>query len=76
MASMRTFKCYACGHEWKVPYGTGRPMTCPKCGNANIHRSDANRGPNAGAGCWQAGRGPSDMGRGRGGPGRGPRGGP
>ncbi|HEX9906974.1 MAG TPA: hypothetical protein VGB78_00705 [Thermoplasmata archaeon] len=70
MASMRTFKCYACGHEWQVPYGTGRPFTCPKCGSANIHRAEADRGPKGHAGGWHAGRGPSGLGRGRGGPGR------
>ncbi|MEM0343728.1 MAG: hypothetical protein QXU73_05725 [Thermoplasmata archaeon] len=73
MTSMRIFKCYACGHEWREPYGTGRPQTCPKCGSMNIHRSDSDRGPRGGRGGWGTGRGPSDAGRGGGGPGRGPR---
>ncbi len=40
----RKFKCYACGYEWTVPYGTKRPTVCPKCGNANIHRHPSDRG--------------------------------
>ena len=74
MTPMRSFNCYACGHEWQVPYGTGGPLTCPKCGSANIHRSQSDRGRKGSAGGWGGGRGPSEMGRGRGGSGRGPRG--
>lgn len=73
MATMRKFRCYACDHVWEEPYGTGRPTTCPKCGDANIHRSEDDRGPSASRGCYRSGRGPSDQGRGRGGDGRGPR---
>jgi len=39
----RKFKCYACNHTWEIPYGTGRPKKCPKCGSENFHR--ANSGP-------------------------------
>ena len=73
MAMMRRFKCYACGNVWEVPYGTGRPSTCPKCGSNNIHRAEEDRGPPGGRGGYRSGRGPSDLGRGRGGGGRGPR---
>ena len=68
MADTRLFKCYACNHEWSVPYGTGQSglqMRCPKCNSSNIHRAEV-----AGPG---RGRGPNPLGRGRGGPGRGPR---
>ncbi len=53
----RKFKCYDCGNEFDVPYGTGgmgRQMKCPKCGSNNIHRVDS--GPGAGRG--GTGRGP------------------
>lgn len=45
-ANMRKFKCFDCGHEWKIPYGTGGrgiEMHCPKCDSSNIHRSGAGR---------------------------------
>ncbi|MBN1289156.1 MAG: hypothetical protein JXA49_05915 [Actinobacteria bacterium] len=78
MAASRKFKCYDCGHEFEVPYGTGgmgRDMNCPECNSANIHRGDGDRGyERSGAGLGGArGRGPSPEGRGRGGAGRGPR---
>ena len=68
MTETRHFKCYACNHEWSVPYGTGQSglqMKCPKCASTNIHRAET--------GEPGRGRGPSPVGRGRGGPGRGPR---
>jgi len=34
----RKFKCYDCGFEWELDYGTGRPEECPKCKSKNIHR--------------------------------------
>jgi predicted DNA-binding protein (UPF0251 family) len=37
-ASMRTFRCEDCTHEWELGYGTGRPQECPQCKNNNIHR--------------------------------------
>lgn len=40
----RKFKCYDCGHEWQLPYGTGRPQTCPECGSQNLHRAPEDRG--------------------------------
>jgi predicted DNA-binding protein (UPF0251 family) len=34
----RKFKCYDCGFEWELDYGTGRPEECQKCKSKNIHR--------------------------------------
>lgn len=45
MAGTRKFKCHGCGHEWDLPYGTGRPDACPECGGQNIHRNEQDRGP-------------------------------
>jgi predicted DNA-binding protein (UPF0251 family) len=56
--TQRKFKCYDCGHEWELPYGTGRPATCPQCGSVNLHRAPEDRG-------YRRAGGP---GRGRGGP--------
>jgi uncharacterized protein len=40
----RTFSCASCQHQWKVPFGTGRPQSCPQCGNSDIHRVPDERG--------------------------------
>jgi len=40
----RTFSCTSCQHQWKLPFGTGRPQSCPQCGKADIHRGSAERG--------------------------------
>ena len=40
----RTFTCTSCQHEWKAPFGTGRPQGCPQCGKADFHRVPAERG--------------------------------
>ena len=40
----RCFICYACKHEWSLPYGTGRPAECPKCQSKDIHRASQDRG--------------------------------
>ena len=50
VGGMRRFRCFDCGHEWEVPYGTGRPVECPKCGSKNIHRHPQDRGPGRGRG--------------------------
>ncbi|UZJ38725.1 MULTISPECIES: hypothetical protein [Prosthecochloris] len=34
----RMFYCADCRHTWSVPFGAGRPQTCPKCGSNAIHR--------------------------------------
>jgi len=39
MADMREFECSGCRHAWQVPFGTGRPGACPKCGSKDIHRA-------------------------------------
>jgi predicted DNA-binding protein (UPF0251 family) len=41
MAGMRTFRCSDCRNAWQLPFGTGRPGTCPACGSENIRRTDA-----------------------------------
>jgi uncharacterized protein len=48
MAQKRLFQCSDCEHTWEVPYGTGRPATCPQCGSANLHRAESDRGPMGG----------------------------
>jgi len=35
----RRFRCGACGHEWSMPFGTGRPEVCPSCAGRSIRRS-------------------------------------
>ncbi|MFC1675457.1 hypothetical protein ACFL3G_00165 [Planctomycetota bacterium] len=40
MEVMREFKCLGCGHEWKVPLGSGRQMVCPKCSSDKIKRTN------------------------------------
>jgi predicted DNA-binding protein (UPF0251 family) len=54
MAGTRNFKCYDCGHEWELPFGTGRPDVCPACGGNNIHRNEQDRGPHRHG--WKNGR--------------------
>ena len=46
--NIRIFLCKDCNHKWQVPFGAGRPQTCPKCENKNIYRSPADRRFNAG----------------------------
>lgn len=48
--SKRKFKCYDCGLEWELSYGSGRPTECPKCKSKNIHRYSEDRGPQRGRG--------------------------
>lgn len=55
VASMRRFTCYECRHSWEIPYGTGRPESCPACRSLDIHRAESDRG-------WARGNG---RGRGR-----------
>lgn len=44
MAEQRTFRCEDCGHEWQLPYGTGRPAECGQCHSKNFHRAEEERG--------------------------------
>ena len=59
----RNFHCQDCRHDWEEPYGTGRPMECPKCKNANIRRRPEVGGckgndPGARGKCFRAERNP------------------
>jgi predicted DNA-binding protein (UPF0251 family) len=40
MAQKRLFQCSDCGHTWEVPFGAGRPDSCPNCQSRNFHRAD------------------------------------
>jgi uncharacterized protein len=53
MAAMRKFKCDGCQHSWKLPYGTGRPESCPSCKSGDIHRAEEDRGYARGGGRGQ-----------------------
>ncbi|OGP88449.1 MAG: hypothetical protein A2156_03200 [Deltaproteobacteria bacterium RBG_16_48_10] len=53
MAAMRKFKCYDCQHSWELPYGKGRPESCPSCKSGNIHRVQEDRGCAGGFGRGQ-----------------------
>jgi predicted DNA-binding protein (UPF0251 family) len=44
MAEMRTFQCDGCGHQWQVPFGTGRPSQCPQCQGKTFRRAEEERG--------------------------------
>ena len=56
--STRAFQCSDCRQEWSVPFGTGRPQSCPQCNSSNFRRSQKDRG--------QARRDGSGRGRGKG----------
>lgn len=53
----RHFVCYECNNEWTLPYGSGRPVECPKCKSTNIHRAPKDRGWARAAGRFGRGRG-------------------
>ncbi len=44
MASMKKFRCSECQHSWELPYGTGRPESCPSCKSGDIHRAQEDSG--------------------------------
>jgi predicted DNA-binding protein (UPF0251 family) len=50
VATMRKFRCDDCQHSWELPYGTGRPGSCPSCKSGNIRRTEAERGYGRGVG--------------------------
>ncbi len=50
MNAERSFKCANCNNQWDLPFGTGRPDNCPKCGSINFHRVDDARGGRGGSG--------------------------
>ncbi len=58
----RAFQCSDCRQEWSVPFGTGRPESCPQCNSANFHRSQKDRGQARGSGSGK-GRGKGRCGR-------------
>jgi len=49
MAEQRIFTCLTCGHEWQVPFGTGRPKGCPQCAGTSIRRAKQQRAGGPGA---------------------------
>lgn len=55
-ANLRTFECRACGAQFQVSHGTGRPAACPQCQSQDFHRAVEDRGP-AGIGQGGAERG-------------------
>ncbi len=58
MTAMRKFNCYDCQHTWELPYGTGKPESCPSCKSGNIHRALEQRGnPRGGRGQGRCCRG-------------------
>ncbi len=34
----RIFLCENCRHQWKEPFGSGRPKYCPECKEENVNR--------------------------------------
>lgn len=40
VAEVRAFRCMECEHEWRVPFGTGRPEGCPNCSGKYFRRTD------------------------------------
>ena len=56
MPPMRRFECSECSHVFDVPFGTGRPMACPRCGSSSIYRKDGNMGMGRGRGGYGRGR--------------------
>ncbi|HTZ39764.1 MAG TPA: DUF134 domain-containing protein [Syntrophales bacterium] len=49
MASMRRFRCDGCRHSWEIPYGTGKPGSCPACQSGDVRRAE-NKGSAGGPG--------------------------
>ena len=43
VAEMREFCCKDCEHKWKLPFGTGRPKSCPACQGSHFLRTDGAR---------------------------------
>jgi predicted DNA-binding protein (UPF0251 family) len=40
LARSRSFTCQACQWSWRLPFGSGRPETCPRCRSEDVFRSD------------------------------------
>jgi len=60
--SAKMFQCRDCRQEWSLPFGTGRPDTCPQCNSSNFNRSEKDRG-RARCGGSERGRGKGRCGR-------------
>jgi uncharacterized protein len=43
MDDIRRFECHTCNHEWKEPFGTGRPEYCPSCRSIDFCRTTQKR---------------------------------
>ena len=43
MEDVRRFQCQTCDHEWKEPFGTGRPDHCPSCQGIDFYRTTRER---------------------------------
>jgi len=43
MEDIRRFQCQTCDHEWKEPFGTGRPDHCPSCQGIDFYRTTRER---------------------------------
>lgn len=57
----RMFYCADCSHSWSVPFGTGKPQNCPKCGSSAVHRKHADE-PEGSPGIGQARRAGAGLG--------------
>lgn len=67
MAETRAFECADCGHLWEVPFGTGRPGSCPSCQSKSFHRAqEAGAAAAGGRGHCRRNRHGAQGGRGRG----------
>jgi predicted DNA-binding protein (UPF0251 family) len=38
MPNERWFECFTCRHQWREPFGTGRPSQCPRCHGVVLQR--------------------------------------
>ncbi|TWU42610.1 hypothetical protein Poly41_09080 [Novipirellula artificiosorum] len=38
IVKQRTFACSECRHIWNLPFGTGRPKSCPACDSKRFRR--------------------------------------
>jgi predicted DNA-binding protein (UPF0251 family) len=43
IAKAREVVCQTCQYSWNLPSGTGKPESCPVCGNANIHTAQVDK---------------------------------
>ena len=43
VAPTRKFRCQDCQHAWELPFGTGRPASCPSCKSGKICRAEEHK---------------------------------